>query len=182
MDLQLYFPNGRPFLTYVEMNQRQLATEERVLEATESALEAREQATEAEERAQSAEAKAQSEAQAAQNESFKIQNESIKLQTFENTFFKLLELNNDLIKEMVLNQRFMRDKIFRANNGNIIYNFNHNNTGIIKKYFMTLYQILIFIDGENKKFEDDSIFKPKLYTNILIAPYLSSPSHFASYA
>ncbi len=51
MDLQLYFPNGRPFLTYVEMNQRQLATEERVLEATESALEAREQATEAEERA-----------------------------------------------------------------------------------------------------------------------------------
>jgi len=71
LDLQLYFPDGRPFLTFVEMEQRQRATEERILEATESALEAREQANEAEERAQSeaqaraeAEAKAQSEAQA----------------------------------------------------------------------------------------------------------------------
>ena len=81
MDLQLYFPNGRPFLTYVEMNQRQLATEERVLEATESALEAREQATEAEERAQSAEAKAQSEAQARTKAEAKAQSAEAKAQS-----------------------------------------------------------------------------------------------------
>lgn len=69
--LQLYFPDGRPFLTFVELDQRRRAAEERILEATESALEARELALEAEAKAESeaqarvaAEAKAESEAQA----------------------------------------------------------------------------------------------------------------------
>jgi Uma2 family endonuclease len=69
--LQLYFPDGRPFLTFVELDQRRRAAEERVLEATESALAARELAIEAEARAEyeaqaraEAEAKAASEAQA----------------------------------------------------------------------------------------------------------------------
>lgn len=86
LDLQLYFPDGRPFLTFVEMEQRQRATEERILEATESALEAREQAIEAEERAQNeaqaraeAEARAQKEAQARAEAEARIEELQAKL-------------------------------------------------------------------------------------------------------
>jgi Uma2 family endonuclease len=64
--LQLYFPDGRPFLTFVELDRRRRAAEERVLEATESALEARELAMEAETKAASeAQARAKAEAKAA---------------------------------------------------------------------------------------------------------------------
>lgn len=64
-ELQLYYPNGERFLTFLELNQRRRLAEARALEATEYALEAREQAVEADERAQQeAQARAEAEARA----------------------------------------------------------------------------------------------------------------------
>ena len=62
-ELQLTYPTGERFLTFVEIDQRRRLAEARALEATEYALEAREQAVEAEERAQQ-EAQARTEAEA----------------------------------------------------------------------------------------------------------------------
>lgn len=65
-ELQLFYPNGERFLTFLELNQRRQVAEARALEATEYALEAREQAIEADERAQQeAQARVEAEAKAA---------------------------------------------------------------------------------------------------------------------
>lgn len=65
-ELQLFYPNGERFLTFLELNQQRRVAEARALEATEYALEAREQAIEADERAQQeAQARVEAEAKAA---------------------------------------------------------------------------------------------------------------------
>lgn len=70
-ELQLYYPNGEQFLTFLELNQRRRIAEARALEASEYALEVSEQVMETEERIQQeiqartdAEAKAAAEADA----------------------------------------------------------------------------------------------------------------------
>ena len=70
-ELQLYYPNGEQFLTFLELNQRRRIAEARALEANEYALEVSEQVMETEERIQQeiqvrteAEAKAVAEAAA----------------------------------------------------------------------------------------------------------------------
>lgn len=108
-------------------------------------------------------------AQEEQSDSFKMQNISIKQQTFENTFFKLLEHHNELIG--VLYTEIERDglvKIFTDGN-ELITSLEKNNKGIIKTYFMTLYQILKFVDKQDGKFKGEDFFNAKLYTNIIRA-------------
>lgn len=82
-ELQLYYPDGSPFLTFLELARRRRLAEARILEASEYALEARELAAEAEERAQqeaqaraAAEAKAADEAQARANAEAKAKAEA----------------------------------------------------------------------------------------------------------
>ncbi len=108
-------------------------------------------------------------AQEEQSESFKMQNTSIKQQTFENTFFKLLEHHNELIGELYT--KIEKDRlvhIFVAGN-DIVDSLKKYNIDIIKTYFMTLYQILKFVDKQNEKFKDEDFFNAKLYTNIIRA-------------
>ncbi len=85
-ELQLYYPNGEQFLTFLELNQRRRIAEARALEANEYALEVSEQAMETEEQIQQeiqaraeAEAKAVAEAQARANAEASIRNLEAKL-------------------------------------------------------------------------------------------------------
>jgi len=111
-------------------------------------------------------------AQEEQSEAFKIQNLSISQQTFENTFFKLLEHHNELIGEFYVEAKGLYKKIvLEEYKKKLVDSFLENNTGIVKTYFMTLYQILKFIDNHSNKFKDKSIFDSKLYTNIIRATF-----------
>lgn len=108
-------------------------------------------------------------AQEEQSDSFKMQNTSIKQQTFENTFFKLLEHHNSLVEE--LNKKLKDDGLTRVfiRGDNLVASLIKQNGKIIKIYFMTLYQILKFVDKQNEKFKDEDFFDAKLYTNIIRA-------------
>jgi hypothetical protein len=111
-------------------------------------------------------------AQEEQSKAFKTQNLSIKQQTFENTFFKMLELHNELIGELYQNSNELYEKIFtNRTNGKVSESFVEENKGIVKTSFMTLYQILKFIDDQNLKFENDAFFNPTLYSNIVRATF-----------
>lgn len=112
-------------------------------------------------------------AQETQSESFQIQNNSIKQQTFENTFFSLLEHHNILIEKLNKKTDELYNKIvINKNSKEIVIEFIDNNKGIVKTYFMTLYQLLKFISEEEKKFQkENSVFIPKLYTNIVRATF-----------
>lgn len=103
-------------------------------------------------------------AQEEQSDSFKMQNKSIKQQTFENTFFKLLEHHNSLLED--LNKKLKDDGLTRVfiRGDNLVASLIKQNEKIIKIYFMTLYQILKFVDKQNEDF-----FDAKLYTNIIRA-------------
>lgn len=108
-------------------------------------------------------------AQTKQSELFEMQNKSINQQTFENTFFKLLEHHNELIG--VLYDEIEKDglgSIFIKGN-ELIESLKRHNQGIIKTYFMTLYQILKFVDKQNEKFKDENSFDTKFYINIIRA-------------
>lgn len=108
-------------------------------------------------------------AQEEQSDSFKMQNTSIKQQTFENTFFKLLEHHNELIGELY--EKIAKHKlvdIFTSSN-DIVEALRTHNIDIIKTYFMTLYQILKFVDKQDEKFKGEDFFNAKLYTNIIRA-------------
>lgn len=108
-------------------------------------------------------------AQEEQSQSFKMQNISIKQQTFENTFFKLLEHHNELIGELYA--EIEKDKLGRIfiYGDELVESLKKHNKNIIKTYFMTLYQILKFVDQQNKKFSGEAFFDAKLYTNIIRA-------------
>ena len=108
-------------------------------------------------------------AQEEQSDSFKMQNISIKQQTFENTFFKLLEHHNVLLEE--LNKEIKYDGLGRAFIGgnDLVESLKKHNKKTIKIYFMTLYQILKFVDQQNEKFNGEDFFDGKLYTNIIRA-------------
>lgn len=112
-------------------------------------------------------------AQEEQSKSFQIQNNSIKQQTFENTFFNLLEHHNILIDEVYKKtEKLYTDIVINGDNKKIVMNFIENNKGIIKTYFMTLYQLLKFVNEEEKKFKKERIeFNPKLFTNIIRATF-----------
>lgn len=108
-------------------------------------------------------------AQEEQSESFKMQNISVKQQTFENTFFKLLEHHNELIGELY--EEIEKDNLGRIfiYGDALVESLKKDNKNIIKTYFMTLYQILKFVDQQNKKFNNEDFFDAKLYTNIIRA-------------
>lgn len=108
-------------------------------------------------------------AQEEQSDSFKMQNISIKQQTFENTFFKLLEHHNELIGELY--KEIEKDGLGRIfiHGEELVESLKKHNKNIVKTYFMTLYQILKFVDKQNEKFKDEDFFNAKLYTNIIRA-------------
>lgn len=108
-------------------------------------------------------------AQEEQSEAFRIQNLSIKQQTFENTFFKLLDHHNELISKVYSNNRLFESITYPEDNVDKL--FIENNVGILKTYFMTLYQILKFIDGQDEKFKNEDFFDSKLYSNIIRATF-----------
>ncbi len=117
-------------------------------------------------------------AQEEQSKSLKLQNQATKLQIFENTFFQLLNLHNEyldlVIKENITIEyfSFTVKNHKTTKNGlkpiNEIFssfcNINQTNRAL-KNYFMTLFQILKYIDEYSKR-NDIGV---KFYTNIIRA-------------
>jgi hypothetical protein len=93
-------------------------------------------------------------AQEKQSRSFEKQSNSIKLQSFENTFFKLLELHNQ--KYIVLNNNIdmYNNQILREHDEGsdtseyMINTFVRYNTMEMKTYLLTLLELLVFVDKE----------------------------------
>lgn len=121
-------------------------------------------------------------AQQEQSESLKLQNEATKLQMFENTFYNLLNHHNNILEKLnyILvrtgeNKMQPEAGLFKdilgdlssseLNYENICFSFKSKNKGTMKIYFMTLFQLLKFIDIESKKLPIDA----NLYTNIIRA-------------
>ena len=118
-------------------------------------------------------------AQEEQSESLKLQNEATKIQIFENTFFQLFEQHNKMLNNCydeygnlsILDYSSSRCNEFNeryqdANKNELIDNFKNTNykRTYVKNYFMTLYQLLKFIDLQcNNKFD------AKFYTNMIRA-------------
>ena len=110
-------------------------------------------------------------AQQEQSDSFKKQNMSVKLQTFENTFFKLLEHHNGLIEKFKFDKLDIERLIHNVDIELSEEYYRKWNSGHIKKFFMTLYQILKFVNTQEKNFKNEPYFKAKLYTNIIRATF-----------
>lgn len=121
-------------------------------------------------------------AQQEQSESLKLQNEATKFQMFENTFYNLLNHHNNILEKLnyILvrtgeNKMQPEAGLFKdilgdlssseLNYENIYGSFKSKNKGTMKIYFMTLFQLLKFIDIESKKLPIDA----NLYTNIIRA-------------
>ena len=120
-------------------------------------------------------------AQEDQSESLKLQNEATKLQMFENTFFQLLNQHNeylDLVVKENINIDYFEYIPFSGNlsgrkkNGlklkeKILLEFRGINQTkrTLKNYFMTLFQILKYIDEYRERNDIDA----KFYTNIIRA-------------
>lgn len=115
-------------------------------------------------------------AQQEQSESLKLQNEATKLQMFENTFYNLLSQHNNILEKLnyldsnidtqfkeILGDLSSNNKDLSYEN--ICYKFKIRNKGTMKIYFMTLFQLLKFIDIESKELSIDA----SLYTNIIRA-------------
>lgn len=111
-------------------------------------------------------------AQQEQSDSFKKQNVSVKLQTFENTFFKLLEHHNGLVEKFNFSSTDGLSNIFQKTDLEVTEIFyKESNKGNVKKFFMTLYQVLKFIRIQEENFQNEPYFKAKLYTNIIRATF-----------
>lgn len=118
------------------------------------------------------------EAQQEQSKSLELQNKATELQIFENTFFQLLEQHNQYL-DLVVNEKiefeyFYKEKIefkmikTRLLNLDEIYSeFKKINQSkrSLKNYFMTLFQILKYIDEYSKI----NYINAKFYTNIIRA-------------
>lgn len=102
-----------------------------------------------------------------QQKEIKDTKEEMFKQNFENTFFKLFEqYNNSLIMLKTHNEDII-DIIIYTQGRSFLNVLNDNNKGFLKSYFMLLYQILKFIDEQDRKFENKEFFNPKLYTNLI---------------
>ena len=92
--------------------------------------------------------------------------DSILTQNFENSFFKLFENHNKLLPDVI---KYIEDQdLIKA----IYYEEDRNNfknfvTLDLKKYFMTFFQLLKFIDEQNIKFKNNQYFNGKLYIDML---------------
>jgi hypothetical protein len=111
-------------------------------------------------------------AQQEQSESLKLQNAAIEKQIFENTFFSLLKEVNGLLKEFYTDENGLAVyDIIKELSDDRIYlkkeelrnKFNLLNIGVMRNYFMMLYQILKFIDNSS------SNINKKTYSNIVRA-------------
>ncbi|MFW3411806.1 putative phage abortive infection protein [Aliarcobacter butzleri] len=110
-------------------------------------------------------------AQQEQSESLKLQNEATKLQIFESTFFSLLSETNGLLDDFLMEdeEKKINENIKRCIDSKIIHSkdklkeeFSSINNGLMKTYFIMLYQLLKYIDNSN-------ISNKKFYTNIVRA-------------
>ena len=120
-------------------------------------------------------------AQQEQSESLKLQNEATKLQMFENTFFQLLNQHNqylDLVVKENIKIEYIKYVPFSSNTSGrradglkpkeeILSNFGviNQSNRVLKNYFMTLFQILKYINEFAKRNEINA----KFYTNIIRA-------------
>ena len=114
-------------------------------------------------------------AQQEQSVSLKLQNEATKLQIFENTFYSLLSHHNGILEQLTYVNKIsdtfyniLGDYSSHYNSldyENICIKFKNENKGTMKIYFMTLFQLLKFINMESDKLKKDA----KLYTNIIRA-------------
>lgn len=111
-------------------------------------------------------------AQQEQSKSLKLQNGAIEKQIFENTFFSLLKEVNGLLDEFYADENgFAVSNKIKELSDNRIYlkkeelrnKFNLLNKGVMRNYFMMLYQILKFIDNSS------SNINKKTYSNIVRA-------------
>ena len=108
-------------------------------------------------------------AQQEQSESLRLQNGAIEKQIFENTFFSLLKEVNGLLNELY-DGNAVYNYIIELSNDRIYLEkeelknkFNLLNNGVMRNYFMMLYQILKFIDNSL------STINKKTYSNIVRA-------------
>lgn len=120
---------------------------------------------------------------AGQKEELKKQNETMRLQKFENTFFQMLSLHNEIVKSIDVKEKKGRDAIeeffymlarTREKNGLESRDKNFVATGYmyfyrraavqneIGHYFRNLYNIMKFVDRSDVK-------EKKIYTNLLRA-------------
>jgi hypothetical protein len=120
-------------------------------------------------------------AQQEQSESLKLQNEATKLQMFENTFFQLLNQHNqylDLVVKENIKIEYIKYVPFPGNTSgrkpdglkpkkDVLSSFGEINQSnrVLKNYFMTLFQILKYINEFAKRNEINA----KFYTNIIRA-------------
>ena len=119
-------------------------------------------------------------AQKKQSKSLKLQNKATKLQMFENTFFQLLNQHNEYL-DLVIKEKIKIEYIKYTHGGiynelredglkpkneilSVFRNINQTNRAL-KNYFMTLFQILKYIDGYAKRNDINA----KFYTNIIRA-------------
>ncbi len=111
-------------------------------------------------------------AQQEQSESLKLQNGAIEKQIFENTFFSLLKEVNGLLDEFYADEdgsaaynkiKELSDDGIYLKKEELKNKFNLLNKGVIRNYFMMLYQILKFIDNSS------SNINKKTYSNIVRA-------------
>lgn len=107
-----------------------------------------------------------------QKDIFDKQNNSIQQQTFENTFYKLLEHHNSLLDVVYdISEKNYYDMIVYYSDHKLLDSFKKFNNGVIKTFFMTFYQILKYIERQEQQLEIEKFFDPKLYTNILRATF-----------
>lgn len=119
-----------------------------------------------------------------QGEQFEAQTKALNLQVFENTFFNMLKLYNDIVESMVMRKpngeelhgrrvfNMLCDKYrrLRYSEGNVIDvivaydNFYARHEDAVGNYFRVLYQIIRFVDSSLLKEEEK-----KVYVNILRA-------------
>jgi hypothetical protein len=115
-----------------------------------------------------------------QREELKIQNETLRLQKFENTFFQMLSLHNEILKDISVNNKKGRDAFQELRTLLRAQEKNHGIQGDrepiratyskfdslygheIGHYFRNLYNVIKFVDNSN-------IAEKKFYTNLVRA-------------
>jgi len=118
-------------------------------------------------------------AQEEQSKSLELQNKATELQIFENTFFQLLKQHNEYLNFVVEEKVEIEYFTYNKNNfgedertglvskEDVYQEFRKINQSkrVVKNYFMTLYQVLKYIDEHANRDEINA----KFYTNIVRA-------------